>query len=145
LNINLSICINDLTDGLSFNNQNQEKILKVLTSKHNIITLLISNCKNVLLNELNDPYMDQYQLDDTVKTLIVNELEKCTKIHSEILFKVLFKSILIYFTILKTIQKEIEGSYYNRNRLNTIQKYEDQIASYIIKKVYKHKKQKIAL
>lgn len=144
MNINLSICINDLTDGLSFNNQNQEKILKVLTSKHNIITLLISNCKNVLLNELNDPYMDQYQLDDTVKTLIVNELEKCTKIHSEILFKVLFKSILIYFTILKTIQKEIEGSY-NRNRLNTIQKYEDQIASYIIKKVYKHKKQKIAL
>jgi len=136
LNINLSICINDLTDGLSFNNQNQEKILKVLTSKHNIITLLISNCKNVLLNELNDPYMDQYQLDDTVKTLIVNEIEKCTKIHSEILFKVLFKSILIYFSILKTIQKEIEGSY-NRN---TIQKYEDQIASYIIKKVYKHKK-----
>ena len=138
MNINLSICINDLTDGLSFNNQNQEKILKVLTSKHNIITLLISNCKNVLLNELNDPYMDQYQLDDTVKTLIVNEIEKCTKIHSEILFKVLFKSILIYFSILKTIQKEIEGSY-NRN---TIQKYEDQIASYIIKKVYKHKKQK---
>lgn len=136
MNINLSICINDLTDGLSFNNQNQEKILKVLTSKHNIITLLISNCKNVLLNELNDPYMDQYQLDDTVKTLIVNEIEKCTKIHSEILFKVLFKSILIYFSILKTIQKEIEGSY-NRN---TIQKYEDQIASYIIKKVYKHKK-----
>ena len=116
--------------------QNQEKILKVLTSKHNIITLLISNCKNVLLNELNDPYMDQYQLDDTVKTLIVNEIEKCTKIHSEILFKVLFKYILIYFSILKTIQKEIEGSY-NRN---TIQKYEDQIASYIIKKVYKHKK-----
>ena len=82
MNINLSICINDLTDGLSFNNQNQEKILKVLTSKHNIITLLISNCKNILLNELNDPYMDQYQLDDTVKTLIVNEIEKCTKIHS---------------------------------------------------------------
>jgi hypothetical protein len=62
--------------------------------------MLISNCKSALLNEFNDPYMDEYQLEDTVKTLIVNEIEKCTNIHSEMLLKVLFNSFLLLFLLL---------------------------------------------
>lgn len=40
------------------------------------------------MNKKKDPYEDNYNAEDIVKVLIVNEVEKCIKLRSGKLFKV---------------------------------------------------------